>query len=107
MKMKTLFPIAGLIFALIHFPLALSPWSPCLQRRGTIDSLISAYFHGGHNYKTIYNSCVYVGHDFMLSMRQPKRRLMRLGLRRRTGPSMHEPMGDCILLTNREHSSHG
>ena len=39
--MKTLLPTA--IFSLMHFSLALPPWSPCLQRRGTIDSLNAAY----------------------------------------------------------------
>ena len=31
-NMKTLLPTAGLIFALMHFSVALPPWFPSLQR---------------------------------------------------------------------------
>ncbi len=58
------------------------PWSPSLQN-GPIDDLITYYFDAGHRYKVILQFLCVV-HGLVLSMRQFKRRLNRLGLRRRT-----------------------
>lgn len=60
---------------------SLPTWSPCLEG-GTTDSLIiTAYFNAGHKYKTILCFLCMV-HGVVLSMRQLKRKLKRLGLRR-------------------------
>jgi hypothetical protein len=80
--------------------MALSTRSPCLQRLGTADSLITAYFHAGHKYKTI-QQFLRVVHGFLLSMRQLKRRLKRLGLRRR-GPRTAEHFRNVCSLIRKE-----
>ena len=68
-----------------------------LATTGTADSLITAYFHAGHKYKTI-QQFLRVVHGFLLSMRQLKRRLKRLGLRRR-GPRTAEHFRNvCSLI---------
>ena len=58
------------------------PWSPSLQRGTTVD-LITYYFNAGHQYKKIvYFLCIV--HGLVISVRQLKRILKGLGLRRRT-----------------------
>jgi hypothetical protein len=57
------------------------PWSPSLHQ-GTTDDLITYYFNAGHQYiKIVYFLCIV--HGLVISMRQLKRKLKRLGLRRR------------------------
>lgn len=58
------------------------PWSPS-QEGGSRDHLVRQYFCAGHKYKTILQFLRSV-HGFTLSIRQLKRILKRLGLRRRS-----------------------
>ena len=71
----------GILLYLSCVVAALPTWSPCFESRGPIDRLISAYFYGGHKYRTILQFLLVV-HGYVLSMRQLKRKLKRLGLRR-------------------------
>ena len=57
------------------------PWSPSLQL-GSTNDLITHYFTAGHRYKTILQFLCLV-HGVVMSMRQFKRILKHLGLRRR------------------------
>ena len=57
------------------------PWSPSLES-GLRDDLLLHYFGGGHKYRIILRFLRNV-HNIRLSMRQLKRLLRRLGLRRR------------------------
>ena len=61
------------------------PWSPTLQS-GSTNDLITHYFHAGHQYKTILQFLCVV-HGVILSIRQLKRKLRHLGLRRRATTS--------------------
>ena len=60
----------------------LQPWSPS-KEGGSRDDLIRQYFRGGHKYRTILQFLRAI-HGITLSMRQLKRVLNRLGLRRRS-----------------------
>ena len=61
------------------------PWSPSLEG-GLRDELVRHYFRAGHKYGTILRFLRAV-HGVSLSMRQLKRVLKRLGLRRRVQKS--------------------
>jgi hypothetical protein len=57
------------------------PWSPSLLS-GSTNDFVTYYFHAGHPYKTILQFLCVV-HGMVLSLRQLKRKLKGLGLRRR------------------------
>ena len=87
-KMKLRVPlhpahVIALLVALFASPVRsiTPPWSPSLHQ-GTTDDLITYYFNAGHQYiKIVYFLCIV--HGLVISMRQLKRKLKRLGLRRR------------------------
>ena len=57
------------------------PWSPSLEE-GSKESLVSLYFSAGHKYEII-RQFLHNIHGIDISLRQLKRVLKRLGLRRR------------------------
>ena len=87
-KMKLRVPlhpahVIALLVALFASPVQsiTPPWSPSLHQ-GTTDDLITYYFNAGHQYiKIVYFLCIV--HGLVISMRQLKRKLKRLSLRRR------------------------